>query len=79
MDTGYIDLYLIHWPGTYGRNDSNTTDASKLRDESWQDLVKGVKAGLTKNIGVSNYQVRHLKELNANDHGIKPAVNQVSA
>ncbi|KAJ8946098.1 hypothetical protein NQ318_010395 [Aromia moschata] len=76
QNIGYIDLYLIHWPGVYGVNASKT-DNSRKRDQSWQQLVKGVKNGLTRNIGVSNYNVRHLKELLANDHGIKPAVNQV--
>lgn len=76
MDCQYIDLYLIHWPGVHGVNASHEDNARK-RDESWQQMVKGVRNGLTKNIGVSNYNVRHLKELIANDHGIKPAVNQV--
>lgn len=49
----------------------------RLRDESWKQMTKGVKNGLARNIGVSNYLVRHLKELLANDHGVKPAVNQV--
>ncbi|XP_030759890.1 uncharacterized protein LOC115885202 [Sitophilus oryzae] len=76
LDTDYVDLYLIHWPGAYKTNASNTNN-SRLRDESWKLMVQGVKDGLTKNIGVSNYLVRHLEQLLANDHGIKPAVNQV--
>ncbi|XP_076264434.1 glyoxal reductase-like [Rhynchophorus ferrugineus] len=76
LNTGYVDLYLIHWPGAFKVKASNLNN-SRLRDESWKLMVQGVKNGLTKNIGVSNYLVRHLKELLANDHGIKPAVNQV--
>ncbi|XP_050302462.1 glyoxal reductase-like [Anthonomus grandis grandis] len=76
LDCGYVDLYLIHWPGSHGVNASNTNN-SRLRDESWKQMVKGLKEGLAKNIGVSNYLVRHLKELAANNYGIKPAVNQV--
>lgn len=76
LDTGYVDLYLIHWPGHYLDNVTGESN-EKVRDESWQQMVKGVKDGLAKNIGVSNYLVRHLKQLLANDHGIKPAVNQV--
>lgn len=68
---------MIHWPGVYGVNGS-LVENSKKRDESWQQMVKGVKNGLVRNIGVSNYNVRHMKELLANDHGIKPAVDQVS-
>lgn len=72
----YIDLYLIHWPGVYGVG-TNSKENSVLRDKSWQQMVKAVENGLVKNIGVSNYTVRHLKELLENDHGIKPVVNQV--
>lgn len=76
LDTGYVDLYLIHWPGAFKGNVSNESNPI-LRDESWKQMVKGVRDGLAKNIGVSNYLVRHLKQLLENDHGIKPAVNQV--
>lgn len=78
LDCDYVDLYLIHWPGVHGLNASNSNN-SRLRDESWKQMTKGVRDGLAKNIGVSNYLVRHLKELLANDHGIKPAVNQVNS
>ncbi|VEN64057.1 unnamed protein product [Callosobruchus maculatus] len=40
-------------------------------------MVEAVKKGLVKNIGVSNYNVKHLKQLLQNDHGVKPVVNQV--
>jgi len=76
LDCGYVDLYLIHWPGAF-KVHSSDTDNSRLRDESWKQLVKGVHDGLARNIGVSNYLVRHLKQLLANNYGIKPAVNQV--
>ncbi|KAG5880457.1 hypothetical protein JTB14_028790 [Gonioctena quinquepunctata] len=76
LDCQYIDLYLIHWPGAHGV-DPSSSENSKLRNESWKQLVKGKKNGLTRNIGVSNYNVQHLTELLNNDHGVKPAVNQV--
>lgn len=41
-------------------------------------MVKAQKEGLVRNIGVSNYTVKHLKELFDNPHGVLPAVNQVS-
>nr|XP_023023606.1 uncharacterized protein LOC111511821 [Leptinotarsa decemlineata] len=76
LDCDYVDLYLIHHPGVLGKK--NTVEFnSKLRDGKWQQLVKAKKNGLTKNIGVSNYNVRHLEELLKNDHGVKPSVNQV--
>lgn len=76
LDSGYIDLYLIHWPRVFGISGSQNQNRIK-RDQSWQQMVKGVKNGLTRNVGVSNYNVHHLRELLSNNHGIKPAVNQV--
>lgn len=76
LDCGYVDLYLIHWPGAFKINVSNPDNLS-LRNESWKQMVRGVKDGLTRNIGVSNYLVRHLQQLLSHDYGIKPVVNQV--
>jgi diketogulonate reductase-like aldo/keto reductase len=59
----YIDLYLIHWPG------------SDRRLDSWRALEEIYKSGKAKAIGVSNYTVPHLEEL-AGNH-VVPAVNQI--
>ena len=60
----YIDLYLIHWPvpGCY----LNT----------WKEMEKFLESGRALSIGVSNFEIRHLEELEANS-GIIPAVNQI--
>ncbi|MGA8944273.1 MAG: aldo/keto reductase [Thermoactinomyces sp.] len=60
----YIDLYLIHWPvkGKY--------------KETWKAMEKLYKEGLVKVIGVSNFQIHHLKDL-LSDAEIRPMVNQV--
>ncbi|OMD37036.1 MULTISPECIES: aldo/keto reductase [Paenibacillus] len=60
----YIDLYLIHWPV-----------AGKYR-ETWKALIHLQKEGLIKSIGVSNFQIHHLKDI-IEDTGIVPVVNQV--
>lgn len=60
----YIDLYLIHWPG------------SDKRLEAWRALEEIYKSGRAKSIGVSNYTVAHLEELLANSK-IAPVVNQI--
>jgi len=49
----YIDLYLLHAP--YG--------GKEARIGAWRALVEGVKAGKIRSIGVSNYGVHHLEEL----------------
>ncbi|KAL1492178.1 hypothetical protein ABEB36_012663 [Hypothenemus hampei] len=74
LDCEYIDLYLIHWPGSYVVSDWKIP---KLRLESWKQMVKAQREGLVRNIGVSNYAVRHLKELFNNAEGVLPAVNQI--
>jgi len=49
----YIDLYLLHAP--YGGKEN--------RIGAWKALVEGVEAGVIRSIGVSNYGVYHLDEL----------------
>ena len=60
----YIDLYLIHWPLKGKRNDS------------WRALIELQKRGLCRSIGVSNFTIDNLKELEEK-FGILPAANQV--
>ncbi|RZC40089.1 prostaglandin F synthase-like [Asbolus verrucosus] len=76
LDCGYLDLYLIHWPGAHGVP-GNHPNNIKLRTSSWTQLIKGVQQGLVKDIGVSNYTIRHLNEILSKNYDIKPAVNQV--
>jgi diketogulonate reductase-like aldo/keto reductase len=64
LGLGYIDLYLIHWP------------VPELRAETWKALVELKRRGSCRAIGVSNYTVRHLKEL-LGGSDVTPAVNQV--
>ncbi len=59
----YIDLYLIHWPGT------------DKRREAWKALEKIYESGQCKAIGVSNYMIHHIEELFTYANVI-PAVNQ---
>ncbi|KAM4062674.1 aldo/keto reductase family protein [Hirsutella rhossiliensis] len=50
---GYLDLVLIHSP--YG--------GAENRKGAWRALVESVDAGKVRSIGVSNYGVHHLDEL----------------
>lgn len=76
LKVSYIDLYLIHWPGVANIGVQNY-DNARRRKESWHDLVDLHREGLLKNLGVSNYTVKHLTELLADCKGVKPCVNQV--
>ncbi len=60
----YLDLYLIHWP------------VAEKRLETWKALEKLYDEGRCRAIGVSNFMVRHLEELER-VHGALPAVDQV--
>lgn len=64
LETDYVDLYLIHWP-VHG-----------TRAASWKTMEALAKEGLCRSIGVSNYAVRHLQELEEVADTV-PAVNQV--
>jgi diketogulonate reductase-like aldo/keto reductase len=50
---GYVDLCLLHCP--YGGREA--------RLGAWRALVEAVEAGKIRSIGVSNYGVHHLQEL----------------
>ncbi|NWK84961.1 aldo/keto reductase [Staphylococcus sp. GSSP0090] len=62
----YLDLYLIHWPGT---------DQS-LMIETWKGMEALYNEGKVKNIGVSNFDIEHLEILKAHT-SIKPVIDQV--
>jgi 2,5-diketo-D-gluconate reductase A len=64
---GPMDLFLIHWP-------LPTIDVDYL--ETWKAMIEIRDAGLTRAIGVSNFQVPHLERIIA-ETGVKPAVNQI--
>ena len=59
----YVDLYLLHWP---------INDVAR----SWKILETYYEQGLIKNIGVSNFQQRHLEKI-ALTANIAPAVDQI--
>ncbi|MGE0790659.1 MAG: aldo/keto reductase [Sandaracinaceae bacterium] len=60
----YVDLYLVHWP------------LRGKRVETWRAMERVLELGYARAIGVSNYMVRHLDELEANAK-VLPAVNQI--
>lgn len=76
LDTPYLDLYLVHWPGA-GRLPAQSSANKSLRIETWLELEQLQKEGKLRSIGVSNYLESHLKELFV-ACSIKPAVNQVN-
>lgn len=64
LDTDYVDLYLIHWPGK-----DKFVESYKALEKLYSD--KKVRA-----IGVCNFHIHHLEELIAETE-IVPAMNQI--
>ncbi|PIA18191.1 Aldo/keto reductase [Coemansia reversa NRRL 1564] len=74
LQTDYIDLYLIHWPGI-PKKSQESEDHRIYREKSWKALETFYKRGVVRAIGVSNYTVKHLEEMK--DYAdIPPMVNQ---
>ena len=50
LEMEHVDLYLIHWP----------VPSQDRYVETWQGLIEAQEQGLTRAIGVSNFQPAHL-------------------
>jgi len=61
----YLDLYLVHWPGT----DQNYLGVYKALENIYQD-------GRVRSIGVSNFHVHHLESL-LKEATVVPVINQI--
>ena len=66
LEMDHVDLYLIHWP----------VPSQDRYVETWQGLIELQKQGLTRAIGVSNFQPAHLVRI-IDETGVTPAVNQI--
>nr|WP_028035218.1 aldo/keto reductase [Chelativorans sp. J32] len=66
LGTDYVDLYLIHWPSPF----------RGLYLDTWRALIKAKEEGLTRSIGVSNFDVEHLDRI-ISETGERPVLNQI--
>ncbi|XP_070502400.1 aldo-keto reductase family 1 member B1-like [Chironomus tepperi] len=84
LNLDYLDLYLIHWPMGYAM-----TDGTAKLDEAGEHLLTNfdlldtyrameelVDAGLTKSIGVSNFNIKQIDYITENAR-IQPVTNQI--
>ena len=71
----YVDLYLVHWPLTlragtemFPRNDDGSMNYGKLvpHTETWRAMEECVRLGLTKHIGLSNFNEAQVMNSNPN-------------
>lgn len=79
----YLDLYLIHWPIVHKPDIVNPKEGNDFINinevpltETWNGMIELKKAGLTKHIGVANFNSKNLNELIKNCEE-KPEMNQV--
>ncbi|KEF54471.1 alcohol dehydrogenase [Exophiala aquamarina CBS 119918] len=74
----YIDLYLVHFPCSTDPEDPTKHLSDWDFIKTWQEMQKLLNTGKVRNIGVSNFQIRHLEKL-LSDPSCKviPAVNQI--
>jgi 2,5-diketo-D-gluconate reductase A len=66
LEMEHVDLYLIHWP----------VPSQDRYVDAWKGLIEGQQSGLTRAIGVSNFQPAHLRRI-VEETGVTPAVNQI--
>ena len=75
LQLDFLDLYLIHWPVAMNGDNKIPLDDAPIIN-TWRAMEECVGRGLVKDIGVSNFSVKKLREL-VSKARIKPAVNQV--
>lgn len=61
-----LDLYLIHWPAP----------SKGLALETWKALVELQEQGRIRSIGVSNFRIADLEQIEA-ETGVLPVLNQI--
>lgn len=66
MGLDYLDLVLIHWP----------CPKKDRYVETWGALIEMQKEGLTRSIGVSNFNADHIDRI-IDETGVKPVLNQI--
>lgn len=83
--TDYLDLYLVHWPVAFEDGDDPypmNAETSKVKMSSidyvdtWKAMEAVLEKGLTKNIGISNFNSEQVERLLKNCK-VKPVCNQV--
>jgi len=80
----YFDLYLVHFPISYKRSDElipkdsegNTLFENFDLMDTWRAMEELVDAGLTKSIGISNFNIKQVDYITANAR-IQPVINQI--
>jgi len=83
LQLDYVDLLLIHFPGTWSTADPNfacahvngTINWKPCRQDTWKALEDIFRSKKARAIGVSNFEINHLDDI-LDLKGLLPAVNQ---
>lgn len=77
----YVDLFLLHFPTNFPLLGSpcqkEGKGASECRKETWEALSELRNKGLIRNVGVSNFSKKHIKELEELPNVAPIANNQI--
>ena len=76
LQLDYLDLYLDHWPSGNDYTDKNNVKQQVSVFDFWPKMEALVDLGLTKSIGLSNYNVQSMLNL-LSFCRIKPVANEV--
>lgn len=83
LQLDYLDLFLIHWPVSFKQDiefprskDEFLAPNEVPISETWQAMEKMVKKGLCRSIGVCNFNVKRLQNLQK-EATLSPTVNQI--
>ena len=80
LGLGYVDLLLMHWPGSFDENTTGDPDfPRKARATIWRTFCELADKGAARAIGVSNFTIGHLRQLmdDVPEPERRPTVNQV--
>eukprot|EP01129_Flabellula_baltica_P000928 TRINITY_DN1085_c0_g1_i1.p1 TRINITY_DN1085_c0_g1~~TRINITY_DN1085_c0_g1_i1.p1 ORF type:complete len:366 (-),score=72.81 TRINITY_DN1085_c0_g1_i1:718-1815(-) len=81
----YVDLVLLHSPSlSFGLFDPNKEfniigckTQQECFEQTWTTLTRDRNSGLIRDIGVSNFQIKHLEQIKSIKDGAPIAVNQI--
>lgn len=84
LNLKFLDLYLIHWPVGYQKTGElfpKAASGEALHSNfdlkaTWKAMEELVDAGLTKSIGISNFNIKQVDYILENAR-IKPVTNQI--
>ena len=87
LQLDYIDIYMDHWPTCRDHRGKKEIDEEPVQEDKqrfemvsvydfWPKMEKLVEKGLTKSLGVSNYNIQCLSNL-LSFCKIKPVVNEI--